>query len=141
VRLFSIDTATQGESERVFRPTHWLSSSATLRQLYCAFDAFAEIVYNGRGGARPYQNAPFAAAQLLSGQPDQKNGATNTFFGFQSYQCPSGMSFDEPYVLDSGESLGVNITPTYTGLRDSSIDSRIYEYEVVAILEGFKRLA
>lgn len=143
VRLFSIDTSSTGETERVFRPAHWLSAGATSEQLRIAFDALVDIVFNGRKFSRPYQNAPFAGAQLLSSQPlVQRDGSGGNFeTPFSVYETPSGMAFDEPYTLLQGESLGVGVTPIYTGKRDSNVDARIYEYEIVAILEGFKVLS
>lgn len=145
IRIASIDPATQGVTERTFRPTIWAQqltgplTAGLLRTAFrCSIDALVELTYAGPDGkTRKYQNQGFYASQtfsaLSSDVSDSINGAFNRF------ESPSAMIFRPGWKMERGSTLLAQVTPLYSGPRDPTVDDRLHEYQIRGVLEGFKR--
>lgn len=157
VRAFSTDDATQGVSDKVFRPTGWFQDFYNIvhgNGLFSAMvDAMVELAYVDKNGkSHPYQNAPWYAAQTFSGaaneMPRSSAASSQAVLGgaYNRTETPGGLTFNPFFLLEAGTTMSVKLTPIYSGQRPPSsssvpgADDRIYEYRLRAVLEGYKRV-
>lgn len=137
IRLISPATATQGPSERTFRPT--LYSFQT--PLGDPFDQSVDISIELMLGDIALQSAPFCVQQTFSGaMPTQNPFAGSLAVPFAAYETPSALEF--PLDMKAGETLTARITSIFTAPVDDTIvdDGRIYQYQIIGCLEGAKVL-
>lgn len=146
VRVMSIDPATQGVTERTFRPTIWAqqnigpSEGATRTAFRCSVDALVELSFaDPHGKTRKYQNQGFYASQTFSALTSSLDN--NPASCFNRFESPSALVFEPSWKMERGSTLLVQVTPLYSGPRDPEVDDRLHEYQIRGVLEGFKRAA
>jgi len=138
IRRVSLDPATQGVSDVVFRSTAWFTSAGALGVEPSTVDAIIDLVYaSADGKTRRYQNAGFFVAQTFS---DFMN-INNQRVQYGRNECPAGLVFDPFYRLERGSTLTCRVTPVFSSERTFvEDDARVYEYRIRGVLEGYKRL-
>lgn len=145
VRIVSIEDA-DGDSEITFRPTLWTNAiavSLTTASLAQAFDtptdrlvdATVQLTQVEADGVTTHdlQNAPFPVAHAFSAPVNSDLGGAQLISA-----RPGKLVFAAPITLAPGTAFAARITPTFSGVRTA--DTRLNEYRIVGVLEGFKRL-
>lgn len=145
MRLISVQTG-DGASEISFRPTVWTHAVMTNlaannpgeawpNPIDRLVDAQIELEVQLPDGSkgRSFQNAPFPVAHLFCGSDN------SDIVGVQLVSSrPSALVFNVPNLIEPGTALLARVTPTFSGVRTT--DSRLNEYRITGLLEGFKRI-
>lgn len=135
IRLISPKPATQGQSERTFRPTTFSFQPAS-EPFAQAVDFAVELFL----GDIALQSAPFCVSQTFSGILPTQSPYGVTSVPFAAFEAASALDF--PLDMKAGEVLTARLTPMFTALADVALitDGRIFEFQIVGCLEGAKVL-
>lgn len=130
------DGANIGPSERTFRPTFWTKQNG-LAISECGVDALVELtVAFANGKTRTYQNAAWPASQVFS--LFTSNVSPGTSPSFNRTEATGGLVFDAPLYLDRGSTVTARITPLFSAINTTET-ALPFEYQIVGVLEGYKR--
>lgn len=151
VRSVTIDAATTGPEDLVFRPVAWIGAGTQVIA-NSALDAQLEMGYiDPDGNERRYQNnKPFFASQCFS-SPLNLNGRTYDALVPALANCCQydgnsygrGLEFEPFLEVRPGTPLTMQVTPVFSGTKQTAgygSDGRLYEYRIRGIVEGYKRV-
>lgn len=145
VRLVSAQSS-DNSSDATFRPTAWTCAVnniltgtpfsqwfATNTDRLVDAQVALSLLPAGSKEPRPLQNAAFSIAHLFC------SALNSDLVGTSAISArPSAKQFCVPLRMGPGAALQVQVTPTFSGVRTT--DTRLNEYRIVGVLEGFKRL-
>jgi hypothetical protein len=89
------------------------------------------------GRTRSYQNAAWPASQAFS-LFTSATGVGATPFVFDRTEATGGLVFDAPLYLDRGSTVTARITPLFSAINTTET-ALPFEYQIVGVLEGYKR--
>jgi hypothetical protein len=156
-RFVTTDEAAEGPNEVVFRPCSFSHYEGLTSEFFAdamLVDCFLQFTEtykdeNGKPVNRSYQNMPFPV-ELLFGGAVNKQTASGSDFGilstgnqdpyYNNTQFPSAMLFDVEWYLPAGATVQCKIAPNFSNLRAPSGRTKQNEYELVAVLEGYKKV-
>lgn len=150
IRAITIDVATTGPDDLVFRPTCF-SSAGSQVILNSACDALVEFSYMTPDGKdRAYQNKPWYAAQAFSSPMNINKRTYNAllpqfianYAQYSANQYGRGLEFEPFLDVKPGSTINMQITPLFSGTMQSNPpgDGRLYEYRIRGVIEGYKRV-